>query len=101
MEPWMPFKPGADFGMLVRRVVVDDQMQLPVGRGLAIDFVEKADELLMPMALHALADDLAFQHVECSEQRRRAVALIVMCHRPASTALHRQPGLPQFFATYA
>ena len=50
MEPRMPFEPGADLGMLVRGVVVDDQVQLPLGRGLAVDLVEEADEFLMPMA---------------------------------------------------
>ena len=39
----MPFKPGLHLGMLVGGVVVDDQMELPPGRG-AIDLVEKADE---------------------------------------------------------
>jgi hypothetical protein len=32
----------------------------------------------MPMAAHALADDLALQHVESREQRRRAVPDVVV-----------------------
>ena len=47
----------------------------------------------MPMARHALADDPALQHVERGEQCRRAVALVIMGHRPAAAALHRQPWL--------
>src|ERR1700693_1517578 len=90
MEPRMSLEPGADPGMLVRRVVVDDQMELPHGRGLPVNLVEKTDEFLMPMTGHALSDNLALQHVERSEQGRRAVALIIMGHRPATTALHRQ-----------
>ncbi len=31
--------------------------------------LREADELLMPVALHAAADDLAFKHVESGEQR--------------------------------
>src|SRR6267142_5599402 len=93
MEPRMPFEPSADLGMLMRGVVVDDQVQLALGWGFAVDLVEEADELLMAMAAHALADDLALQDVERGKQRRRAVALVVMGHRPAPTALHRQPRL--------
>jgi hypothetical protein len=60
-EPGVPFEPGAHFGMLVRcvfgmlvrRVVVDDQVQLPQGRGRPIDLVEEADEFLMAMARRA------------------------------------------------
>ena len=80
-------------GMLVGGVVVDDHVDRLAGRDLALDLVEKADELLMPVALHALADDLALQHVERGEQRRRAVALVVVGHRPAAALLHRQARL--------
>src|SRR5260370_19718679 len=82
MEALVPFEPGADLGMLVRRVVVDDQVEFPPGRGLAVDLLEKADEFLMPSAAHALADDTTLQHIEGSEQRRRPVTLIVVRHRP-------------------
>src|ERR1700680_2512475 len=55
MEALVPFEPGADLGVLVRRIVVDDQVQLRSGRGLAVDLIEEADEFLMPMARHARA----------------------------------------------
>jgi hypothetical protein len=45
---------------------------------LAVDLVEEADELVMPVAAHALADELAVEHVERSEQSGRAVPLIIM-----------------------
>src|SRR6185312_16933923 len=93
MKPGVPFEPGPHLGMLVRRIVVDDQMQLSASRGLAVDLVEKADEFLTPMARHALADDLAFEHIEGGEQCRRAVALIVVRHRPAAALLDRQSRL--------
>ena len=43
-----------------------------------IDDIEEPDELLMAMTLHALADDLAFQHIKRRKQRRDAVTLVVV-----------------------
>ena len=63
------------------------------GRHLALDAVEEADELLMAVALHVLADDRAVEHVERGEQRRRAVPLVVVGHGAGAALLHRQAGL--------
>src|SRR5439155_13214652 len=89
----MPFEPGADLEMLVGGVVVDDQMQFPRGRGLTIDVVEEADEFLVSVTRHALADDTALQYVERGEQRRRAVAFVVVGHRLAASLFYRQSTL--------
>jgi hypothetical protein len=43
------------------------------GRDLGFDRIEEADELLMPVPLHAATDDLAFEHVEGGKQRGRAM----------------------------
>ena len=45
MEALVPFEPGADLGVLVRRIVVDDQVQLRSGRGLAVDVIEEANRI--------------------------------------------------------
>src|SRR5262245_36034627 len=58
-----------------------------------VDLIEEADELLMPMALHIAADDGAVENVERGEQCRRAVALVVVRHRPGAPRLHRQSRL--------
>src|ERR1700759_5265393 len=79
--------------MLVDGVIVEDHVNELSGRHLRLYSIQEADELLVPMALHTSADDLAFEHVESSEQRRRAVALIVVGHRAGATFLHRQAGL--------
>ena len=71
-------EPGAELGMLVCGVIVEDQMHRALGRGFGIDLVEEADELLMPVAAHALADDLAVEHVERGEQGGCPVPLIIM-----------------------
>ena len=65
-------------------VIVEDDVDDLAGRDLALDRVEKADELLVSVALHAATDDRAFEHVESGEQCGRAVALVVMGHCPAA-----------------
>src|SRR3954453_2275403 len=46
------------------------------GRHLRVNGVQEADELLMTMALHTSANDLAFEDIESSEHRRCAMALV-------------------------
>src|SRR5262249_10744542 len=43
--------------------------------------IEKADEFLMPTALHVAADNCAIEDIEGGEQRGRAVAVVVVRHR--------------------
>jgi hypothetical protein len=92
-EAWMFLEPRHAIGMLVGGIVVDDDMDRPLLRHSGLDDVEKPDELLMAVALHALADDLTFKHIEGSEQRGRAMALIVMGHGASASLLHRQTRL--------
>ena len=79
--------------MLVGGVVVHDGMdQLACGH-LGLDGIEEADELLVPMALHAAADHAALQHIEGGKQRGGAVPDVVVRHGAATPLLQRQPGL--------
>src|SRR5258705_1739002 len=60
----MFFEPLHDVGMLVGGIVVDDDMdRLFLGHS-GLDEVQKPDELLMAMALHALANNLALKDIE-------------------------------------
>ena len=68
-------------------------MDRPCRPAPRLDGVEEADELLMPVALHAAADHRALQHVEGGEQGRGAVALVVVGHGAGTARLHRQAGL--------
>jgi hypothetical protein len=63
------------------------------GRHRALDGVEEADELLMPVAPHALADHRAGKDIECGEQGGGAVPLIVEGHRAGLALLQRQARL--------
>jgi hypothetical protein len=89
----VPSEPGFDLGVSVRGVVVDNGMDQVVDWDRTLDGIEEADELLMPVSLHAAADDLAVEHVEGGEQRRDAVALVIVRHRACPAALQRQAGL--------
>src|SRR3954470_22529495 len=73
-------EPGHHLRPLVGGVVVEDDVDDLAGRDRRLDGVEEADELLVPVALHAAAEHGPVEHVEGGEQRRRAVALVVMGH---------------------
>ena len=60
----MAGEPLADLFMLVGAVVVEDDMDHLAGRDAALDHVQEAKELLMPMALHVAADHGAVEHIE-------------------------------------
>ena len=77
-EARMACQPGLDLWMLVGGVVVDDDVDDLADGHLGFNGIEEADELLMPVALHAAADDLALEHVEGGEEGGRAVADVVM-----------------------
>jgi len=62
-------------------------------RDLALNPIEEADELLMPVPLHVLGNDRAIEHIERGKQRGRAVPLVIMGHGSGTALLHRQAGL--------
>ena len=71
-------QPPAHRLVLVGPVVVQDDVQGEVGRERAVKAPQELQKLLMSMTPVAFADHLAGQHVERGEQRRRAVALVVV-----------------------
>ena len=52
-----------DLGVLVGRIVVEDHVDHLAGRHGALDRIEEAEELLVPVALHALADEAAVEDI--------------------------------------
>ena len=89
----MALQPGAYLGVLVGRVVVHDGVDCETLGHVSLDDVEEVDELLVPVPLHAAADDGALEHVERREQDGGAVPDVVVRHRAAAPSLHRQAGL--------
>ena len=68
-------QPLLDDRVLVRGIVVADQVQRPVLGRLAVDLAQEFEPLGVGVPLLALADDLSVQHVQRGEQRCGAVAL--------------------------
>lgn len=89
----VPVEPFDDLRVLVHGVVVDDGMHQLAGRHFRLDGIEEADELLVPVSLHAAADDLARGHVQGREQRGGAIPDVVVGHGAAAAALERQSWL--------
>ena len=84
---------GSALSVLVGGVVVEDDMDDLARRNLALDAVEKADELLMAVAGHVLSDHRAIEHVQRGEERGGPVALVIMGHRRAPSLFQRPAGL--------
>lgn len=93
MEAGMTSYPPAYGGVLVCRVIVQDQMQIESGRRLRLDLLEEPEKLLVSMAWQAVTDDRSVQHAQRCEERRRAVAFVVVRHRAATAFLHREARL--------
>src|SRR5208337_4212197 len=92
-EAWMFFKPRLNFLCLVRRIVIDDQMEIEMSGHSAVDLPQEPDEFFGAMARQTFADDGAGLHIERGEQRCCAVALVVVCHCGRTAPLHRQARL--------
>ncbi len=78
VEAFVLLKPGPHFGMFVRGIVVDDQMQLKMLGRFSIDLLEKFKPLLMPMLALNAADQMPLKIIQRGEQGNGAVADIIM-----------------------
>src|SRR5450631_2230890 len=92
-EAGMALQPGPDLGMLVCAVIVQDQMERNLARKLPVQPAEKPQELLMAVPFMALSNHTSAENLQSGKQRGRAVAFIVMRHRPAPALLERQARL--------
>ena len=90
MKSGMPLQPGCDLWVLVRGVIIDNQMQVQVGWCLRVDLFEKLNPLLVPMPWQAVRTNLAFCQFDRGEQRRCAIAFVVMRHRLQTTGEQRE-----------
>ena len=83
-------EPLRDVFVFVRRVVVDDEVHVQLGGDVAFDQFQESQELLVAVPGPAVGENLAGRGVQRGEQRRRAVALVIVGHRGGATARQRQ-----------
>src|SRR5262249_37873792 len=62
-EARVTLEPPLHSRCLVCGVVVDDQVQIEIGKGFPVDLLEEFEEILGTMARHAFADDLTGRHI--------------------------------------
>src|SRR5260370_210471 len=74
MKTGMSLEPRLNLGVLVRGVIVGNQMHIKPLGCVAIDHAQKFEPFLMAMSLHALANDAARGDVEGGKQCRRPIA---------------------------
>jgi len=86
------FQPGTDSGMLVGAIVVHHQVQRNSSGKLLVQPFEKLQEFLVPMPLVALPDHTSLQQFQGGEQRRGAVAFVIMRIVPQRPFFIGRPG---------
>jgi RHS repeat-associated protein len=92
VEAGMGREPVVDLRMLVRAVVVADQVDLAPRVALG-DRVEKRDELDVRVAREATAMNLPARHLERRKQAGGSVALVVVGHAGGNAGTKRQDRL--------
>ena len=64
--------------MAVPCVVIDDAVNIKLGRHGLVDLAQEVEEFLMPVVRFATGQHRAIEHVEGSKQRGCSVTLVVM-----------------------
>ncbi len=83
-------QPSFHLRVLVRGVVVEDDVKIEVRSGPLLHLPHEAEELLVPVPGHAFVDHLPGGHIPRREQRRRPVPLVVVRHGTATALLERK-----------
>ncbi len=84
VEPGMFGKPLFNLRRFMSLVVVQNQVDIQVLGRLTVDLAQEAQELVLPMAGQALANNAAVQNVQSGEQCGRTMPLVIMGHGSAT-----------------
>ena len=92
----MTLKPGGDFGVLVGRIVVANDVKLQLGGDFLVDLAQEGEPLLMAMARGGVGKHLAGKIVQGGQEGHRSVAIVVMGPGTDVSLAQRQSGLGAF-----
>jgi hypothetical protein len=91
-ESRMASEPGFDLVVLVRTVVVYNEVHVEVSRDVLVYPFEESEELLMPVSLFAVCNHLSGCHVQSAKKSGSAMPKVVMgdpVHVPEPQRQHR------------
>ena len=74
----MTLKPGGDFGVLVSRVVVANNVKFQLGGDFLVDLAQEGEPLLVAMARGGVGKHLAGKVVQSGKEGHRSVPVVVM-----------------------
>src|SRR6266851_1691458 len=78
MKAGVSLLPGFDLLMLMRGVVIADEVDFLVGRRASANQVQEENPFLVAVLFQASANDLAIGNVQRGKKRGRSVSLVVM-----------------------
>ena len=89
----MPEEPACHLGVLVRGVVIEDDVNGQVARHTPLHLAHELEEFLMAVVRHTVLQQTAGGHVKRGEQRGRAVPFVVVGPGAEAALLHGQSWL--------
>src|ERR1017187_5973408 len=89
VEPGMTREPSLHSRMLVRGVVIDDEVECLFRRRNLIDHTQELKPLLMPMPVVAHADHSPIERIHGGKQSGCSVPFVVVGHGPATALFDR------------
>ena len=96
VEPLVPLQPNLHLRVLVRAIVVRDDVHREILRDLAVDLLEEPQPLQMGVLALGAVDQLALQVAEGGEQADRTVPVVVVGLRADVPGAERQAWLGAF-----
>ena len=78
MKTRMSFQLPFDLRSLVRGVIVQNQVDLQIGRNLRIYGLEELDPFLVPVPLRAMGQYFSLQIIQGRKQRQGSMPIVVM-----------------------